>query len=193
MSSLIVDNETQPAYSHYAGNEGYQHDPSNVVNLPSTSIQGTDEYYSENQPDYSPLGQPGYPPLGQPGNPPHSQPEYPLLGQPGYGYPSSYTQQPMPSGSVTTTNVIVVQACRPRVIGAVYPSDYNGLAWFACLCCFFPTGIVAIYNAHRSRDEALLGDLDAANYYSQKAKTLSYISIVIGIVCAVLIGTVISL
>jgi len=35
----------------------------------------------------------------------------------------------------------------PVAVG-VFPSDYCGLAWFACLCCCWPIGICAILSSN---------------------------------------------
>lgn len=44
----------------------------------------------------------------------------------------------------------------PGVILApqIAPPDYCGLAWFACLFCFWPTGICAILKSNEVRGNA---------------------------------------
>lgn len=131
--------------------------------------------------------QPGYP--GQPGYP--QQPAYP--GQPGYqGYPG-YQQgyqgyQPGPM-TTQTSSVTVVGGMGPSVIVApqIAPPDYCGLAWFACLFCFWPTGICAILKSNETRSAINRGDLMTANQLSLETRKLANMTIGIGITLIVVI------
>ncbi|XP_020601542.1 annexin A7-like [Orbicella faveolata] len=126
--------------------------------------------------------QPGYPgqPPQQPGYP--AQPGYP--GYPGYqqGYQGYQGYQPGPM-TTQTSSVTVVGGMGPSVIVApqIAPPDYCGLAWFACLFCFAPTGICAILKSTETRQAINRGDLMTANQLSLETRKLANMTIGIGI------------
>ncbi|KAH3717154.1 hypothetical protein DPMN_059934 [Dreissena polymorpha] len=79
---------------------------------------------------------------------------------PGYGYDQPINMQyggyPMayPQGhgqfvnSSTFNNVVVTQVGGgPGPIYQTVPHDYTTQAWIACLCCFWPTGLLVILKA----------------------------------------------
>lgn len=121
-----------------------------------------------------------YPPAG--GAYPQAGGAYPQAGgaypQPGYG--QAYSHQ--------TTAVIVSQ---PGVAGAVIvrprPPDYMLSSVIACLCCFWPTGLCAIYFASQANSLAAQGDMEGATRMSNNARNLMISSIVIGVIWITLV------
>ncbi|XP_048580929.1 proline-rich transmembrane protein 1 isoform X2 [Nematostella vectensis] len=111
------------------------------------------------------------------GPPTTPQTFYRSVKQPYYGPPATQQtfvqQQP---------GVVVVQ----QPIGVVSPPDYQALAWFACLCCCWPVGIVAIIKSNEVRNAMARGDYAAANAASSSARTLSMVSIGMGVAFMVL-------
>ncbi|XP_032242907.1 proline-rich transmembrane protein 1 isoform X1 [Nematostella vectensis] len=116
-------------------------------------------------------------------------PAYNAQGYPGTPPPAVYSQQPY-YGPPTTQQTFVQQ--QPGVvvvqqpIGVVSPPDYQALAWFACLCCCWPVGIVAIIKSNEVRNAMARGDYAAANAASSSARTLSMVSIGMGVAFMVL-------
>ncbi|XP_071851942.1 proline-rich transmembrane protein 1-like [Apostichopus japonicus] len=64
----------------------------------------------------------------------------------------------------------------------VEPNNYMALAIFVTICCFLPTGIAAIVFSSRVKDLFNRGDVDGAQDAAAKAKKLSLISLVIGLI-----------
>ncbi|XP_045202881.1 dispanin subfamily A member 2b-like [Mercenaria mercenaria] len=89
-------------------------------------------------------------------------------GQPGYGQP--------PQTVVVTQPVIATGPVVSR------PPDYLIPSIFACFCCFWPTGLFAIYYSLRASSLAGQGDMSGAQAASNTARTLMIVSIVIGVV-----------
>ncbi|XP_031567662.1 proline-rich transmembrane protein 1-like [Actinia tenebrosa] len=184
-----------PAYTEQPGypqnpppQQGYQPQPGGYA------PQGQQGYAPQGQQGYAPQGQQGYPPQGQQGYAPQGQPGYPPQGypppaQPAYPYQTPYQPPPQPvMTSSVSNNVTIVQANAPQVVVAqVYPYDHCGLAWFACLCCFWPLGIVALINANNARDAINRDDIGNANYYSMMARKYANWSIGVGIIMIVVI------
>ncbi|XP_022783540.1 proline-rich transmembrane protein 1-like isoform X2 [Stylophora pistillata] len=107
--------------------------------------------------------QPGY--QAQPGN------QAPPGGQVYHGAPAGgflVTTQPGPPFVVQGN----VQAS---------PPDYQGLAWFACLCCCWPVGILAILKSNEVRNSMARGDYNSARVASNSARTFSYLAIGLGV------------
>ncbi|WAQ99385.1 PRT1B-like protein [Mya arenaria] len=143
------------------------------------------------QPGQPPYGKPGQPPYGQPGQPPYGQPcqpQYgppagqPAYGNPGYGqpqqgYPPPAYGQPQYGGQ----QVIVTQP--GGAPGAVYvqprPTNYMIPSILACLFCFCPTGLCAIYYAHKANQSADDGDLPHSNQLARSARNLIIASVVV--------------
>ncbi|XP_002737560.1 uncharacterized protein LOC100378921 [Saccoglossus kowalevskii] len=102
-------------------------------------------------------------------------------GQPG---PAAYGQQ--------STNVTYVSQPAPAttvIVTKSSPNNYLVLAIFSLLCCFFPTGIVAVVFAAMVDGAWQSGDEERAHNYSKNAKIWSIVSIVIGVIAYV--GTVV--
>ncbi|XP_060592299.1 proline-rich transmembrane protein 1-like [Ruditapes philippinarum] len=102
--------------------------------------------------------------------------------QPAHGYgQTGYTHQ-------SSTVVVVTQ---PGYAGQVEamprPPDYICGSIFACLCCFWPIGLVAIYYAWRARKLAARGDMVGATSMANSARNLVITSIVIGIIWIVIV------
>nr|XP_034333583.1 proline-rich transmembrane protein 1-like isoform X3 [Crassostrea gigas] len=87
------------------------------------------------------------------------------------------------------------QVMRPLVKqpGAnVITRDPNTINWMvpavlACLCCFWPAGIVAIHYASKANEAAANGDVVEAEKQSRKAGYCVAVSFVIGIVLTTLV------
>lgn len=177
------DPAAQPQYPPPGQGYNWQQPPPPVTETP---LQG----------GYTPQSQPGYqaqPPFQQqPGY--QAQPGY--QGYPGYpGYPAQPGYQ-YPAGATTTqhahTNVTVVQQGGPSVLVApqISPPDYCALAWFACLFCFWPTGICAILKSNETRAAIYRGDFVSANQLSMETRKLANMTIAIGIALYVVIVVV---
>ncbi|CAG5114494.1 unnamed protein product [Candidula unifasciata] len=119
----------------------------------------------------------------------NASPEYNYSSQPGpapyyydnQGHPQYY---PPNQGSAPYYQVIHMVVTQPatNVTQVVSVQDNMGLAIFACLCCFWPLGIVAILRASESRDAMNRGDLNGARVSASDARKFSLISICIGVV-----------
>merc|ERR1712179_482603 len=86
-------------------------------------------------------------------------------------------------------NVHVTQV--GMVGGPVYqtaPADYTTQALVACLCCFWPTGIIAIMKASESRDALARGDMMRAQTAANSARTMIRISWILGLSSLVFLG-----
>lgn len=116
----------------------------------------------------------GQPQYGQPGQPPYGQPGQPMYGQPG----QPYTTQQVIVSQPGQAGVIVTQ---PR------PPDYMIPSVLACLCCFCPTGLCAIYYASRANTLAAEGDMAEATRMSNNARNLMITSVVIGVAWIILV------
>ncbi|WAQ99381.1 PRRT1-like protein [Mya arenaria] len=127
---------------------------------------------------------------------PEGQQQNPADQQYGQSYP---IQQPyevragqqqyvgQPYGGQNMSPVIVTQPGYPEVVTTMpRPPDYMGPSVFACLCCFWPTGICAIYYASQANTAAASGDMAMAKQYSNNARNLMITSIVLGIICIIL-------
>ena len=64
---------------------------------------------------------------------------------------------------------------------SVEPNDYLGWSILAALCCFWPTGIVAIIFSAKVKSEWRLGHKSYAYELSKKAKKFCWISLVAAI------------
>ncbi|XP_060576726.1 proline-rich transmembrane protein 2-like [Ruditapes philippinarum] len=96
-------------------------------------------------------------------------------GQQPYPFQQSYRHD-------TNTKVVVTQ---PEPGIAFYhkrPPDYMIGSILACFCCFWPTGICAIFYANEANYFANAGDYAGARRMSDNAKKLMITSVFIGII-----------
>merc|ERR1711962_433668 len=124
---------------------------------------------------------------GFPGQQGYYQQDYPPKSTPVQGQYNPY--QGYPPQVQQTHNVTVIRSQpMPQTIVQGSPPPYNmALSIFACLCCFWPLGLVAIYQASQVKDVWYRRDVLAAESKSRSARTLSLAGIVIGIICIVVI------
>ncbi|XP_058713277.1 proline-rich transmembrane protein 1, partial [Poecile atricapillus] len=66
------------------------------------------------------------------------------------------------------------------------PHDYLPIAVLTTLCCFWPTGVVAIVKAVQVRAAVARGDIASAEIASREARNFSFISLAVGIAAIVL-------
>lgn len=62
------------------------------------------------------------------------------------------------------------------------PVSMIGYAWLVTIFCFFPTGIVALVNAYRTKKEWNAGNKELAHNYSRLAKMWTGITFFIGLI-----------
>uniref|UniRef100_A0A0B7B998 Proline-rich transmembrane protein 1 n=2 Tax=Arion vulgaris TaxID=1028688 RepID=A0A0B7B998_9EUPU len=94
-----------------------------------------------------------------------------------------------PFSQYTSTAVLVQQPRQTTTVIVRETQSYMGLAVFACLCCFWPLGLVAIFRANASQNSLAMGDYEGAANKGREARTYSLISIVLGIVLlAIIVG-----
>lgn len=67
------------------------------------------------------------------------------------------------------------------------PQNWMGPAIFACLCCFWPTGLCAIAAASNANEAAAKGNILEAERESRKARMYVGASVVIGIVITIIV------
>ncbi|XP_015761675.1 PREDICTED: proline-rich transmembrane protein 1-like isoform X3 [Acropora digitifera] len=102
----------------------------------------------------------------------------------GYQTPLNYPQQLFyqgASGGLVVTgqpgNTIMQQAVQLTTI----PEDHCMLAWFACLCCFWPVGMIAVIKSTRVQSHLARGDVNSARIASAEAKKYALIAVCIGV------------
>ncbi|XP_007575954.1 PREDICTED: proline-rich transmembrane protein 1-like [Poecilia mexicana] len=66
------------------------------------------------------------------------------------------------------------------------PHDYLPIAVLTTVCCFWPTGIIAIIKAVKVRMAIARGDMVTAEIASREARNFSFISLAVGIASLVL-------
>ncbi|XP_035283726.1 proline-rich transmembrane protein 1 isoform X2 [Anguilla rostrata] len=66
------------------------------------------------------------------------------------------------------------------------PHDYLPIAVLTTVCCFWPTGIIAIIKAVQVRTAVSRGDMVSAEIASREARNFSFISLAVGIASMVL-------
>ncbi|XP_014033104.1 proline-rich transmembrane protein 1 isoform X2 [Salmo salar] len=123
---------------------------------------------------HAPVGyfQPGYPLQLQPCT--AYVPVYPMAsGQPYQGMPQGQMGMQMPHG------IALMEPRRP-------PHDYLPIAVLTTVCCFWPTGIIAIIKAVQVRTAVARGDMVTAEIASREARNFSFISLAVGIASIVL-------
>ncbi|WAQ94512.1 PRRT1-like protein [Mya arenaria] len=145
------------------------------------SEKGNPQLYPDGdykQPDQAPPGYTQGPPAPGYGPPPPGYPQpggygYPAAPPPGYGYGAAPPIQVVSRDAAA--HVLVPQTTGPP------PTDYSTQAWIACLCCFWPTGLLAIMKANESRNARARGDMVGAQMASDSARTFVRISWAAGI------------
>ncbi|XP_065664931.1 synapse differentiation-inducing gene protein 1-like [Hydra vulgaris] len=60
------------------------------------------------------------------------------------------------------------------------PSTYKFLAWFSCLCCFWPLGIPAVYYSRKTKTAISERRFRDATLASESARTFATKSIITG-------------
>ncbi|XP_045204864.2 proline-rich transmembrane protein 1-like [Mercenaria mercenaria] len=122
----------------------------------------------------------------------------------GYSYPPGYQSVPMnnlynqqisipasiPNTQQTgipgngTSQVIVTQPGQIPciIVNQQRPADYLCPSLLACFCCFWPTGLVAIYFAIMANSLADKGQMKDAKIMSNYSRNLMIVSVVLGII-----------
>ncbi|XP_046582835.1 proline-rich transmembrane protein 1-like [Haliotis rubra] len=126
---------------------------------------------------------PGYPPQGQPVQ---GYTQYPVYQQ-GYGNP------PVMQYGNNVTTVIQTQPMIQGGQNTTPPQDHMCGAIFVTLCCFWPTGIIAIMKANDARCAMARGDMVSANLAAKSSKQMINISIIVGIIVLIVCGLIFGL
>uniref|UniRef100_A0A0B7B828 Proline-rich transmembrane protein 1 n=2 Tax=Arion vulgaris TaxID=1028688 RepID=A0A0B7B828_9EUPU len=92
-----------------------------------------------------------------------------------------------PFSQYTSTAVLVQQPRQTTTVIVRETQSYMGLAVFACLCCFWPLGCVAIYKANESQNCLARGDFVGAAARARESRNYSIGSIALGIVCLAIV------
>ncbi|XP_072331759.1 proline-rich transmembrane protein 1 isoform X3 [Scyliorhinus torazame] len=82
-------------------------------------------------------------------------------------------------GQQMPASIAVINPPRP-------PHDYLPIAVLTTVCCFWPTGIFAIFKAVQVRTAIARGDMVSAEIASREARNFSFISLAVGIASIVL-------
>ncbi|XP_065665983.1 proline-rich transmembrane protein 1-like isoform X2 [Hydra vulgaris] len=88
--------------------------------------------------------------------------------------------KPEPAVTANPVNVSISQSAQPQADQPL-PSSHAFMAWFSCLCCFWPLGLIAVYYSNKVNSAISIGDREKAILASKKAKIFSTISLVIGL------------
>ena len=70
------------------------------------------------------------------------------------------------------------------------PVSMVGYAWLVTILCFFPTGIIALINAYRSKKEWKSGNPELSHDYCRSAKMWTGITFFIGLIAYSLLFTI---
>uniref|UniRef100_A0A0B7BB33 Uncharacterized protein n=2 Tax=Arion vulgaris TaxID=1028688 RepID=A0A0B7BB33_9EUPU len=98
-----------------------------------------------------------------------------------------YLKTPHPGApfSQHSSSAVLVEQTRQTNTVIVRETESNmGLALFACLCCFWPLGLIAIFKANDSQNSLARGDLEGAAARGREARNYSLWSIVVAIMGA---------
>ncbi|XP_045168716.1 proline-rich transmembrane protein 1-like [Mercenaria mercenaria] len=116
------------------------------------------------------------------------------VGQTNYGFsaPQYPAYIPPPQQHIVRqqhTNIVIAQISGGDNVyrSEPLPVDYTSQAWIACLCCFWPTGLVAIMKATESRDALARGDLTGAHIAAEGARNMIKISLAAGIISLIVL------
>lgn len=123
--------------------------------------------------------QPGYPLQLQPCT--AYVPIYPMAGGQPY-MPAAAGHPGMPQGQMAMQMPPGIALMEPRRP----PHDYLPIAVLTTVCCFWPTGIIAIIKAVQVRTAVARGDMVTAEIASREARNFSFISLAVGIASIVL-------
>ncbi|KAB1262116.1 Proline-rich transmembrane protein 1 [Camelus dromedarius] len=120
-------------------------------------------------------------------------PGYPLQLQPCTAYVPVYpVGTPYAGGTPGGTGVTSTLPPPPQGPGLALleprrpPHDYMPIAVLTTICCFWPTGIIAIFKAVQVRTALARGDMVSAEIASREARNFSFISLAVGIAAMVL-------
>ncbi|XP_054832482.1 proline-rich transmembrane protein 1 [Eublepharis macularius] len=151
-----------------------------------------DPYMQETQFNGAPQGYvvQTHPPVGTLPIGGYMHPGYPVQLQPCTAYVPVYpvgapypqgNPPPPPALSPTqmTPGIAILEPRRP-------PHDYLPIAVLTTICCFWPTGIIAIIKAVQVRTAVARGDIVSAEIASREARNFSFISLAVGIAAMVL-------
>ncbi|XP_074873781.1 proline-rich transmembrane protein 1 isoform X2 [Carettochelys insculpta] len=153
-----------------------------------------DPYMQETQFSSAPQGYmvQTHPPMGTLPIGGYMHPAYPVQLQPctayvpvypvGTAYPPANPPPPPPPGvppPQMPPGIAILEPRRP-------PHDYLPIAVLTTICCFWPTGIIAIIKAVQVRTAVARGDIVSAEIASREARNFSFISLAVGIAAMVL-------
>ncbi|XP_060615511.1 proline-rich transmembrane protein 1 isoform X1 [Anolis sagrei] len=151
-----------------------------------------DPYMQETQFNGAPQGYvvQTHPPVGTLPIGGYMHPGYPVQLQPCTAYVPVYpVGAPYPQGNPppppalsptqVTPGIAILEPRRP-------PHDYLPIAVLTTICCFWPTGIIAIIKAVQVRTAVARGDIVSAEIASREARNFSFISLAVGIAAMVL-------
>nr|XP_020633351.1 proline-rich transmembrane protein 1 isoform X1 [Pogona vitticeps] len=93
--------------------------------------------------------------------------------------PGNPPPPPAMSSTQMTPGIAILEPRRP-------PHDYLPIAVLTTICCFWPTGIIAIIKAVQVRTAIARGDIVSAEIASREARNFSFISLAVGIAAMVL-------
>ncbi|XP_074615106.1 proline-rich transmembrane protein 1-like [Acropora palmata] len=100
-----------------------------------------------------------------------------------YQTPLNYPEQMFyqgASGRLVVTGPPSNTIMRQAVQLTTAPKDHSMLAWFACLCCFCPVGIIAVIKSNQVHTHLARGDVNSARIASADAKKYARIAVCIG-------------
>jgi len=135
--------------------------------------------YGKDQPP--PYAQGAYPPQQYPPQqyPPQQYPpqQYPPQQYPAQGYPAQTYPQ-------AQQQVVVVQQ------GGVAPNTNSVIAWIACLCFFWPLGLVAVLKSNEADRCIGRGDFDGARRNGEAARKWAIAAIITQVVLGAVVGVI---
>lgn len=168
----IADPDPPPDYDTIAFNADFEPDHDNHEYMRETSLDhvrvGTNPYHS------------GYDQTGYNDDPPkYDELPPPLMDQYSPARNHAVTQQPM---YVVTTQPV------PK---AVSRADQFPTAVCVTVCCFFPSGIAAIYFAVVAQRMYAIGNIEKAERYQRLTRALIFVSLGFGLLSGIAFGILI--
>lgn len=84
---------------------------------------------------------------------------------------------------------------QPKVLVGVIPSGRDYMMWsiLACIFCFMPTGVVALYYANKANNDLDSGSLLEAEHAQRQSRKFIVLSVLIGSVLLVVVSVVLGL